>query len=162
MVKKIRLLLITLAVFFLEAMVLARFPWNGVTLPLTFAFGLAVAIVGDEWDTIVLALAAGFLADIYTNHLFGINMLLNLHVYLAVHFGKKYLRQEKNVLMAVVMGAAAFVRYGLQFGLNQLTGLSGDFKRVPILALLVLFAGIPLLILTRRLFKQHVRRNRLN
>ena len=161
MFKKLILLLVTVALFFIESIFLTRFTWSGVTLPLTFAFGLTVAVVSDEWDTIFIALLTGFLADSYTNHLFGINMLLNLYVFLGLHFGKNYLRHEKNVLMAVVMGAAAFIRYGLLFALNQLTGQSGNFNRVPILAIMVLLAAIPLLILTRRLFKQHVRRNRL-
>lgn len=160
--KKIILLFITLALFFIESFFLTRFTWNGVALPLTFAFGLAVAVVSDEWDTIFMALATGFLTDMYSNHLFGINMLLNLYVFLGIHFGKNYLRHEKNILMAVVIGAAAFLRFGLHFGLNSLTGLSGSFNRVPILSMMVLVLAIPLLVLARRVFKKTVRRNRLH
>ncbi len=161
MMKKLILFLITIGLFFIESVMLTNLTWNGAALPLTLVFGLAVAVVSDEWDAIFMAILTGFLADLYTNHLFGINMLLNLHVFLALHFGKNYLRQEKNVLMAVVMGAAAFLRYGLLFGLNSLTGLKGNFGRVPVLGMMVLAASIPMLILTRRLFKKHAKRNRL-
>ena len=161
MYKKMLILLVTIALFFVESVFLTRFTWSGVTLPLTFAFGLAVAVVGDEWDTIFIALVTGFLADSYTNHLFGINMLLNLYIFLGLHFGKNYLRHEKNILMAIVMGAAAFIRFGLLFGLNAVTGLMGNSNRVPILTMLVLIAAIPVLLMTRRILRKQLPRTRL-
>ncbi|MFB0957845.1 MAG: rod shape-determining protein MreD [Clostridiaceae bacterium] len=158
--KKFKLLLVTILLFFLETQ-LARFRWNGVALPLTFTFGLAMAVVGDEWDAIFMALVTGFLGDLYSTHLFGLNMLLNLYVFLGIHMGKSYLRQEKNLLMAVVMAGAAFLRYTLHYGINALTGLPQTFRPIPLLSLMVLVLGLPFLLVIRRLYLVNVRKTRL-
>lgn len=151
--KRIYLVLITLTLFLIETMLLGRFPVADTILPLTFAFGLAVAVVGDQWDALLMGLLTGFLMDVYTNHLFGINMLLNLYLFLGMVFLKKYLRHEKNLLMAVVMGGATLVRFFIHYGLNFITGAHSDWYRVPILALMVLVLGVPLLFLTRRFYR---------
>lgn len=161
MIKKIKLLLILIALFYAESVILSRFPWDGTVLPLTFAAGAAIAIVSDEWDAIFAALTVGFFADLYTNHLFGINMLLNLYTFLGLFWIKAHLRQEKNWLMALVMAAAAFIRYGLHFALNLFTGLPQTFAPVPRLTVLVLLAGMPLLILIRRLFRSKLVTSRI-
>lgn len=150
MVKKIKLLLVLIALFFVESVFLASVPWNGTVAPLVFTAGLAVSVVSDEWDTILAALVTGFLADLYTTHFFGVNMLLNLYVFLALYWIKGHLRQEKNWLMAVVMTALALIRYSLHFLLNHFTGLPQNFAAVPRLTLMALLMALPILILTRR------------
>lgn len=81
-------------------------------------------------------------------------MLLNMFTFLGIHFGKKYLRHEKNWIMIIVMGLAAFVRYGMHYLLNLATGLSQTFQRVPVLALMVMVLALVLLPLVRRLQKR--------
>lgn len=157
MVKKIKLLLVLIALFFVESVFLASVPWNGTVAPLVFTAGLAVSVVSDEWDTILAALVTGFLADLYTTHFFGVNMLLNLYAFLGLYWIKGHLRQEKNWLMAVVMAALALVRFGVHFLFNHFTGLPQTFAAVPRLTLMVLVMALPLLILTRRFYVNKVR-----
>ncbi len=154
MPKRFILFVIAALLFFVESIILSGFSWYEVSLPLTFAFGLAWAVVGDEWDAIFLGLLTGFYADMYTTQLFGINMLLNMLIFLGIHFGKKYLRHEKNWIMIICMGLAAFIRYGLHFALNLATGLTQDFKRVAVLALMVMILAVILLPLSRLLQKR--------
>ncbi len=162
MLKKFILFLLTIALFFIESVILTRFTWNGVTVPLVLTFGLAVAVASDEWDAIFMALIVGFLSDLYSNHLFGLSMLINLYVFLGLNQMKSYLRQEKNWLMALTMAAAALIRYLVHYGINHLTGLPQTIRPVPILAFLVLILGAPVLFLTRQLFKRHQKKVRLN
>lgn len=160
MLKKSILILLTIFLFFIESVILSRFPWNGVTMPLVLTFGLAVSVASDEWDTIIMALLVGFLVDMYSNHLFGLNMLINLYVFLGLNQVKSYLRQEKNWLMALIMAAAALLRCLVHFGVNYLTGLPQDVRVIPVLTLMVLILGVPTLFLTRKLFIRQQKRTR--
>lgn len=149
MPKKLILFVITTLLFFLDSTILPSISWFAISL--TFAFGLAWSAVGTEWDALFLALVTGFFADINTNHLFGINMLLNMFTFLGLYYGKKYLRHEKNWIMIVFMGLATFLRYGLHYLLNMVTGLSQSFQKVPERALMVMALAVFLLPLVRRL-----------
>lgn len=154
MPKKFVLFVIATLLFFVESIILTGFTWYEVSLPLTFAFGLAWAVVGDEWDALFLGLLTGLFADIYASRLFGINMLLNMLTFLALYFGKKYLRHEKNWIMIIVMGLATFLRYGLHYLLNLAVGLTQTFQRVPVLAFMVMLLALILLPMARRLQKK--------
>lgn len=160
MLNRFIVIIIAFVLFFVESVILSQFAWNGVTLPLTFAFGLCVAVAGDEWNAIILGLVSGLFADLYSNHLFGLSLLLNMYLFLGVNFGKKYLRHDKNWLMAVVMALAAFLRYALHYLINRVTGLEGSFLPVPILALMVGLLAMVLLPLTRRRLSAKTRRVR--
>ena len=160
MLKKFILILLTVFLFFIETVILSRFPWNGVTIPLVMIFGLAVAVASDEWDSILMALLVGFLVDMYSNHLFGLNMLINLYVFLGLNQIKTHLRQEKNWLMALVMAATALIRYLIHFGVNYLTGLPQEPRVIPILTMMVLILGVPTLYLTRKLFIRQKKKTR--
>lgn len=161
MQKKFSLFFITMVLFFMESVLLSRFSFNGAVLPLIFTFGLTMSVLGRDSEVIFLALLVGFLADIYSSHLFGLNMLLNLYFFLALNVLKNRLRQDNNLLMASVMALTTFLRFSLHFGINRLTGLGQQFGPVPILTLMVLLLGIPFLIVTRRSLKIRGHRVRL-
>ncbi|PKK40252.1 hypothetical protein ABB02_00463 [Clostridiaceae bacterium JG1575] len=159
--KKSILTLITLFLFLLEAMIFSRWTVEGVGLPLVLTFGLAVAVTGDRWDVLFIALLTGFLQDLYVSHWYGLHMLVNLYVFLGVHLLKNHLRQEKNVLMAGVMVLACVMRSLIVWGVYTASGLTLRWQAIPVLAFMTLVLAFPALWGARSFYKPPALRHRL-
>lgn len=158
--KRIILLAASLILFLIQSALLSRFPiWNNV-IPLLFTFGLASSIYEDRWDALILGLFTGFLIDIYSPHLFGINMLLNMWTYVAAWKISGYLRRDNKILMVIFMAAAAFTRYTAQYLVMKLAGIPADFKSVGVLTLMVLLISHFSILIYRRVTEPPRRRRR--
>ena len=156
MMKKMLLLITTLLLFFIESILLTKFAVRGVTIPLTFIFGLAVSVVSDEWDALFMGILTGFLADMYSPNLYGLHMLLNLWIFYGVVTVSKLLRRDRNFLMALLIALFATLKYSLYFIIMKLAGLVVILNNVLILAFMVLVVGFFLLILTRLFYKSNL------
>lgn len=148
--KRIYFLLTTLFLFLVEHIFLVRLPILGITIPLMLAFAFTLAIVGNEWDVLLVGVFSGFLLDIYANHLYGMNMLLNLYLMLALFHLKKYLRTDNHWLMALCVALTVLLRYGIEALLLKIVGVNANFMAIPVYGLLALpFAFLFLYFLNR-------------
>ncbi len=150
--KKIVLLIVTLLLFFVESILLSKLQIMGVTIPLTLIFGLAVSVVGDEWDAMFMGIITGFLHDVYSPRFYGIHMFLNLWIFYFTCIVSRRLRRDKNILMALLIGLAALIKYLVYFIFMKFAGVITISDNIPILTLFVFFVGILCMFLVKKLY----------
>lgn len=147
--KKIIFFIITLVLFFIQNTILARFSVSGVIIPLFYTFGIVSAIYGDEWDAVFFGLLTGFLMDIYSPNLFGLNMFLNMNVFLGARLLSNYLRKDKIPVVVLLSTLATVLIQALAYGLYRLYGYVANPRLIAIYILLSLLTAIPMTLLSK-------------
>lgn len=158
--KKLKFLLVILVLFLFESTVMSSFPIFGATLPLSFTFALVISIYEDRWDALMVGLFCGFLHDMYSPYLFGLNMLLDMWFMVMAGKGARYLRRENPFLMAVFGGITSLLRYLIQYFIMSLTGKVALLPSVGILSLLVLLLTYPMILLYNRILQPRHKRKK--
>lgn len=143
--KNLKLIITLLILFLIESTILSSFPIYSTTIPLSYSFALAVAIYEDKWDILIFGLLCGFLHDMYSANLFGINMLLDMWSLILIGYLAKYLRKENHILMAILMGLTGLLRFSIQVLIYRFTGKIGLIASLSALVLLITLLGIPMI-----------------
>lgn len=130
-----------LTVVLLQLTVLPHFKPLSVIPDYTFVFILAIAIICEDTESVVLATVTGFLLDLFTGAAVGVNTMLYMYISIAVIAiaGNIYNKRLKVVLP--ICFTASFV-YQLIFGLLSMLLRRSAFYPEAILRVILSVAAV--------------------
>lgn len=150
--KKLIFLAITLVLFYIQNTILMRFPINGVTIPLFYTFALISAIYADEWDAIFLGLLTGFLVDIYSPNLFGLNMFINMNFFLGARLLSDYLRKDRKIVVLFLTTLISALSYGFGYLVYSISGYVARPMNILTSIVIIMVLTIPMIYFVKWVF----------
>ncbi|NLC65552.1 MAG: rod shape-determining protein MreD [Clostridium sp.] len=126
----ITLVLISIILFILDLTLIPFFTISGAYASLLFIFA-SIYVISDEYDyALILGLVTGFLQDIYTPYGFGLNIFLNIIIFIIfVRIGKSIKRDKKFInILVVSLGQA--IKYLIVYAVYKIYSISSDFNAI--------------------------------
>lgn len=127
--------IISLGLFLLDMTLVPFFSAWGAYGSLLFTFGAIFSIQGDFDDAFLMALLTGFLQDIFFPYAFGINMLLNLLVFLGLSKMGTTLKEGRNSAEVLFTAGGALAKALLIVILLTIFGFGTNKFSIPVTGL---------------------------
>ncbi|MBW8382105.1 MAG: hypothetical protein K0M69_06260 [Youngiibacter sp.] len=124
--------LISLALFLLDMTLIPFFSAWGAYGSLLFTFGSIFSVQGDFDDAFLMALVTGFLQDIFFPYAFGMNMLLNLFIFLGLSKIGTSLKEGRHSAEVMFSTGGALIKSLVMFSLLSLFGFGTNAFSIPV------------------------------
>jgi len=124
--------LISLALFLLDMTLIPFFSAWGAYGSLLFTFGSIFSVQGDFDDAFLMALVTGFLQDIFFPYVFGMNMLLNLFIFLGLSKIGTSLKEGRHSAEVMFSTGGALIKSLVMFSLLSLFGFGTNAFSIPV------------------------------
>ncbi|KHD35117.1 rod shape-determining protein MreD [Clostridium acetobutylicum] len=124
--KILTLLLCILGFTFVDNCIAPFIAIRGYYPSFLFVFIISYAIINEGWQGIIIALAAGFLQDIYLFNGIGVNLFINLILCYAAGVIGRSLFKEKAFIPTVIIFFMSVARGILMFVILYLCGSHSD------------------------------------
>jgi rod shape-determining protein MreD len=123
---------ISLALFLLDMTLIPFFSAWGAYGSLLFTFGSIFSVQGDFDDAFTMALLTGFLQDIFFPYAFGMNMLINLVIFLGLSKIGTTLKEGRHSAEVLFTTGGALLKSLLMFSLLTLFGFGANSSSIPV------------------------------
>lgn len=137
--KKIILILISIALLILDNTLLPFFNINGAYPSLVFIFAVAYSLINGEKEAVFIGVLSGLLQDVYFFWGFGINALINMIIcYGVAKIGDGVVR-EKRLVSIFAVTITSLIKHVVLFVIFYLLDINVDILRGGIIAI---YSGI--------------------
>lgn len=123
---------ISLALFLLDMTMVPFFSAWGAYGSLLFTFGSIFSVQGDFDDAFLMALVTGFLQDIFFPYAFGMNMLLNLLIFLGLSKIGTTLKEGRHSAEVMFATGGALIKSLVMLSLLSLFGFGTNAYSIPV------------------------------
>jgi len=124
--------LISLLLSMLDMTLVPFFSSWGAYGSLLFTFGAIFSVQGDYDDAFLMAILTGFLQDIFFPYAFGMNMLLNLFLFLGLSKIGTTLKEGRHAAEVLFSTGGALLKSLVMFSLLTLFGFGANSYSIPV------------------------------
>lgn len=128
--RNILIVLVAMFLFVLDQTLVPFFSLYGTYGSLVFTFFGLFALLSDFDDAILLAIVVGVLQDIYFPYAFGLNILMNLFLFLALSKAGETLKEGRKTLPVLFLALAQGVKNLMIILVLYLFGYKGNMSSV--------------------------------
>lgn len=127
------LVVTAIALLLVDLVVLPFFAFGGVFGSMLFTFFALFALQDDVKDALMLGALTGFLQEIYFPYGFGMHLLTNIFLFLALSRIGETLKENRRLVSLTLVVLAQGTKHVVFLSVLFLFGVRGDFASVPTL-----------------------------
>lgn len=133
--KKLVLILISIALLILDNTLMPFLSINGGYPSLVFIFAIAYSLINGKEEAVFIGVVSGLLQDIFFFWGFGVNALINMLICYIVAYVAEGVLKEKRIVSIVAIILSCIGKHAVLFSIFYLLDVNVDFIRGFIIAI---------------------------